>query len=244
MTPEQEQAIAELRARHLAPKQIARQLGLRPAEVSAVLKAQAEQVTAARTAAGEMDPVSQCLVNRNCLATLLTTEVASNLNLLPFAGADKEQKEDMDTGFAVVTVARQPGFNRIVFCNYLVDIWCLGVKDASGPRKVAVEDYKDFIDYAYQPFEGGPVEIPLELAQAIVFGGAEYAAHLGFQPHRDFEKARPLLGEWSGQPALNFGRNGKPFYFVGPYDNPNKILKTLRETVGEGNFDYLIEAPL
>lgn len=68
----------------------------------------------------------------------------------------------------------------------------------------------------------------------------EYAVQLGFSPHSDFEKTRSHLGEWSGEPKIHCGRNGKPFYVSGPYDNPMKILKTLREKVGEGNFDYLM----
>jgi hypothetical protein len=122
-----------------------------------------------------------------------------------------------------------------------VDIWCLGVKDASGPRKLSIADYSDLKDHAYSAFDEDPKAISLELAQAIVLGGVEYAATLGIQPHRDFEKARQLLGTWNGEPKLNFGRDGKPFYISGPYDNPNRILKILRETVGDGNFDYLIQ---
>ncbi|WP_421656838.1 hypothetical protein [Leptothermofonsia sp. ETS-13] len=38
MTPEQIQEIVRLRSQNLAPKQIARQLGLRSAEVTAVIK--------------------------------------------------------------------------------------------------------------------------------------------------------------------------------------------------------------
>ncbi|CAN1212065.1 hypothetical protein TUMEXPCC7403_17800 [Tumidithrix helvetica PCC 7403] len=43
MTPEQTQEIARLRALNLSPKQTARQLGLRPAEVTAFIKAQATE---------------------------------------------------------------------------------------------------------------------------------------------------------------------------------------------------------
>jgi len=40
---------------------------------------------------------------------------------------------------------------------------------------------------------------------------------------------------------LKFGRDGKPFYFQGPYDNTAKIFKALRESVGDGNFNYFVE---
>lgn len=236
MTPEQAQAIADLRARNVAPKQIARQLGLRPAEVSAVIKAQAEQVTAYRVAAGELNPLFQCLVNRNCLDALLPDHLKHDPALALEANADL----DPDAGVAVVTVTRKAGFNRLETATYLVDIWCLGVKDAAVPRILDASTYKDFVDFAYQAFPDGTQEIPLQLAQAIVLGSVDYAARLGFQPHKDFEQARALLGEWDGQPVLNFGKNGKPHYMSGPYDDPLKVLRTLRDTVGEGNFDYVI----
>ncbi len=251
MTPEQAQAIVDLRSRQVAPKQIARQLGLRPAEVTAFLKSQAEQATSARLAAGELNPIWQCLVNRNCLAALTgtaqpllesgaTDDPATTAITAPETDLEDESVFDDGAGFAIVSVARQAGFNRIELATYLVDIWCLGVKDAMEIRIVDPTTYKDFVTFAYEKFPDGATEIPLELAQAIVFGGVEYAAKLGFQPHRDFAKTRSHLGAWSGEPVLNFGRQGKPFYTSGPYDDPLKILKTLRETVGEGNFDYLI----
>jgi len=54
---------------------------------------------------------------------------------------------------------------------------------------------------------------------------------LGFQPHPDFEAAKAHLGTPS-EPLLPiaFGRDGKPFYFSDPYDNPTRIISTLRET--------------
>jgi transcriptional regulator with XRE-family HTH domain len=58
MTPEQIQEIARLRTLNLPPKQIARQLGLRPAEVSAAIRGQAEKATLARIERGELPPLN------------------------------------------------------------------------------------------------------------------------------------------------------------------------------------------
>ncbi len=234
MTPELVQAIVELRAKNLAPKQIARQLGLRPAEVTAALKTLAQQQASDRAATGTLAPVHQCLINQGALPYLQgNADPASE----PAPPADEDNP---DAGIAVIILARTAGFNRLDVCTYLVDFWCLGVKDTSGPRRMDPSEFKDFVDYAYQPFTAGFTEISLDLAQAVVFGALEYAKQLGFEPHRDFAATQPLLGEWSGQPKLQFGRHGQPFYINGPYDNPMKVLKTLRETVGEGNFDYAI----
>ena len=50
---------------------------------------------------------------------------------------------------------------------------------------------------------------------------------------------RPILGS-NTRRTHEFGKNGKPYYFSGPYDNPEKIIAKLRESVGEGNFKYTI----
>jgi hypothetical protein len=236
MTPEQAQAIADLRSRQVSPKLIARQLGLRPAEVSALIKAQATQANVARAAAGELAPVFQCLVNKDCLAHLLTNDTA-----VPAIAPSAAPGDAFGTGFAAVMLARQVGFKRLEVSGYLVDHWCLGVKDTLGPRRMDITGYNQLVNLFFSRFPNGEtVEISVELAQAIVFGAVAYAERLGFSPHRDFAQVREFLGPWDGQPQLTFGREGKPCYCQGPYDNAQKIIKTLTQSVGEGNFNFLI----
>jgi hypothetical protein len=236
MTPEQEQAIADLRLRNVPPKLIARQLGLRPADVSAVIKTHATQAAISREAAGELPPVHQCLVNANCLTALFENHANSGKQ----KKADAIATDNAGARLAVVLVSRNTGFNRIQACTYLVDYFCLGVKNVTGPRNLNPTDYQDFVADAFRAFPIEPEEISLEIAQAIVLGALEYAAQLGLEPHRDFAAARPLLGEWKGEPKLTFGHKGKPLYVNGPYDDPMKIVRTLRQSVGDGNFDYLL----
>lgn len=230
MTPEQHQEVINLRARNLTPKQIARKLGLKVAEVTAIVKGQAQETALTRAAAGELDPVAECLVNANCAKEFLGIDTDLQI----------DDDNEMNRGMAIVSVARKGGYNRLTVCTYLLDLWCLGVKDTLGPRKLDEMDYKKLINAAYRGFPEGTREITLEQAQALVFSAVDYAAQLGLSPHPDFEKLRSHLGEWSGEPKIQCGRNGKPFYMSGPYDNPNKIIKTLRKNVGEGNFDYLM----
>lgn len=69
--------------------------------------------------------------------------------------------------------------------------------------------------------------VPLELAQHLVLGAVEYARSLGFMPHRDFRRTRRALGSWDGPSAITFGKDGKPLYVNGPYDDPERVLATL-----------------
>jgi hypothetical protein len=145
---------------------------------------------------------------------------------------------DDHTGIAAVLVARAGRRGRADVCGFLLDTYCLGVKNALGPRSMGDRrDLLRFTDQYFGAFDDAPVAAPLELAAHLVFGAAEYARGLGFEPHPDFAAAAPYLGEWAGPSAITFGREGRPFYVRGPYDDSRRVLKTLRRTVGEQGFD-------
>jgi hypothetical protein len=221
--------ILALREQKLTPKEIARLLGLRPGEVSALLKLQAERTTMQRQAAGEGDPLLECLAGGS-LATVFPTMLN---RLLP-------AKDDLRSGLFTVVVARQAAYNRISVCSYLVDIWCLGVKNALGPRKMNADAYTEFVRVGSENYLDGYSEITLEQAQAIIFSAIEYARTLGFEPHRDFKAAEAHLGHWDGKLRIQCGYQGRPRYVEGPYDNVARILKTLDESVGPGNYGVLL----
>ncbi len=240
MDSEQTQEILSLRDKKLTPKQIARKMGLKVSEVTGFLKEQAEQVAIACEESAELPPVFECLVNANCLDRLFPPED----ELDPASDKNEDEDDDINSkrgpGFAVVTVTRSPRFNRFITCSYLVDYWCLGVKDASGPRRYNRSEYQRITNLYYDSFIGGSERISLTEAQAIVWGAVEYAEKLGFKPHADFEEAKKYLGEWDREVEIEFGDNGKPLYHSGPYDNPTAIINTLNKSVGEGNYHYII----
>jgi len=235
MSSDYQQDILRLRDRKLSPKQIARQLGLRPSEVSAILQAQAEQVTQERTERGDLHPLRHCLINEGAAQVLLDD-----------SRSQKSRSETTDeligNGLAQIFVTRMDR-NVLLVGSYLVDYWCLGVKNCFGPRKFDQRKYDHLVQQSYSGFEQDGREISLEQAQSIIWGSIAYAAKLGFSPHPDFETAKALLGTPS-QPdqSIVFGRDGKPFYVSGPRDQPTRIIATLREHAGDGNFDYLIQA--
>ncbi len=150
-----------------------------------------------------------------------------------------------DVGIMPVVVARQQEPNRIMFGVYMVDFYCLGIKNAYTRA-----------DYTLNRFErelpdmcaGHPKPCSVELAHEIIYGALEYAEKLGFQPHADFynQKADLMLDPPDSHPRQNnvlFGKDGKPLYISGPYDSEIKsksVINTLMRTCGPGNFDYLV----
>jgi hypothetical protein len=68
-------------------------------------------------------------------------------------------------------------------CGYLVDAYCLGVKNALGPELMDERDLRGFVRRYFSTYHGDPVEAPIDLAREIVFGSVRYARGLGFEPH-------------------------------------------------------------
>jgi hypothetical protein len=222
MTPEQEQEITRLRSRSLSPKQIARQLSLRPAEVTAFIQVQAQGTQLTR----ELPPLHHCLIDEEAAWHLL----------------DRKSKKGKDNsrGLSQIFVTRRERNNYLV-CSYLVDYWCLGVKSTFGPRKMDARKYETIVQQSYDTLDGDYREISLVQAQSIIFGAFDYADRLGLKPDPDFERSKIQLGQRPEQLIeIEFGQNGKPCYVNGPYDNSDKIIDTLRRSVGDGNFDYLM----
>jgi hypothetical protein len=236
MTPDQEQEITRLRSLNLSPKQIARQLALRPAEVSAFIQAQAQASQLNRAAKGELAPLHHCLINESAGNHLLA-HARTNRNLLQHLTSKFKSNDDSVSGLSQIFVT------RVERGTYLVDYWCLGVKSTFGPRKMDAPKYERMIQSSYQTFSEDSQEISLEEAQSIIFGAIDYADRLGFKPDPDFERSKIQLGErYEKLIDIEFGQDGKPFYMDGPHDNPAKVIATLERTVGKENFDYIVQA--
>jgi hypothetical protein len=240
MTAAQQQEIMGLRALNLTPKQIARKLGIKVSEVNTAIQNQAQQITLDRLASGELDPVYQCLASESLIQLLPKNPPENSIKNLLTKIIPVKNNDDIARGLGLVVIARESRYNQITVCSYLLDIWCLGVKDTIPPRTVDRIKFKEFAEALFHPFPGTSQEVPLEVAQGMIFSACEYSESLGFQPHKDFEKSLSHIGNWDGRIRIECGRNGKPFYVNGPHDNPKQIMETLKKSRGEGNFDFML----
>lgn len=218
--------VRELRSRGRTPKEIARATGLRPAEVAPLIRAVAGMLPRAEPA------LIGCWVSRGWSAGL---GIAGHQD---WPGIDAGDGSVGESGLASVLVARGNGGDAVV-CGYLVDTWCLGVKNALGPEPVPRRKLPEFVGQYYGSYVEPPLPAPLDLSRQLVFGAVAYARGLGFEPHPDFAQASGQLGEWDGVCDITFGRDGVPVYIQGPHDDAGKIIKTLRRSVGDGNFHVL-----
>lgn len=145
-----------------------------------------------------------------------------------------------ENGLTPVVVARQQSSDKVIFANYLVDYYCLGVKDALFNANFPLKRFKDNLpDLCH----GEPEECDIGLAHELIYGSIEYARQFGFEPHRDFKLASMVLDPPGAHPSnhhLKFGKDGKPLFIAGPYDNARAIIAQLTRTAGEGNFRYIV----
>lgn len=222
--------VRALREQGRSPKQIARTLGIPPAVIARLVRAMAahDQASAAES------EVVGCWVSAGWSRGL-------TVNGRP-DWADIEDAEDGPSGVACVLTARKDRGSRVSVCGYLVDVYCLGVKNAIGPKVMSERDLYTYRRWFFGAFPDEPLEAPIELAQHLVFGSVEYARPLEFDPHPDFEATASHLGSWTEPSTIEFGRDGKPHYVEGPYDNANRILETLSRTLGRDQFLFLVGA--
>lgn len=227
--------VRELREAGRAPKDIARALGVRPAVVTPLVQ------SIARQAAPAEPELVGCWVSPGW-CTGLTVDGHEDW-------PDLSRLDNGTNGLAGVVVARRHRLQKVSACGYLVDTYCLGVKDVVGPRVMQEHDLPAFLRQFFVAFDVddigplfAPLPAPLDLARHLVWGAVDYARELGFQPAPGFQRAAGHLGPWEETSAITFGRDGMPMYVQGPYDDPNRVFRTLTKSVGEDNFHYLIVA--
>ena len=147
-------------------------------------------------------------------------------------------------GITPVIIVRQQDPEKVIFAVCMVDLFCLGVKDAYANGDFSQAKFMRELPHMCI---NAPEPCSIELAHEIIYGGLEYAQRLGFQPHRDFtaQFCDQVLDPPESHPRTNqvkFGKDGKPFFISGPNDDERKIksvLNTLARTAGEGNFDFV-----
>ena len=141
-----------------------------------------------------------------------------------------------ETGVAQAFVVRQMPNLKYLVGVYLVDVFCLGVKDTFVRFGFGYKEFNAFIRRSPMQFH----EVDYEHVRSIVLGAAEYARQLGFEPHEDWANSKSIIeSERSFDRKFKFGKDGEPFYIQGPFDDAKTIMTRLAPLVKQGKAHYL-----
>jgi len=151
-----------------------------------------------------------------------------------------------DDGLGPLVVSRELSANSVAAAVFLLDVYCLGVKDVWSALFNRAEYDLRFFPEAFS--RSDPVDMQPECARKLVEGAVAYAADLGFAPGGDYRRSRMIFGDIDPNACtrtFTYGRQGKPFFVAGTHDSAVRcrdILATLEARCGPDGFDYLIGA--
>ena len=149
-----------------------------------------------------------------------------------------------EDGIGQLILARREAEGQLIYGVYLVDVFCLGVKDAfwqagsPGQFKELVEKINENSGQKLKP------ATPAALVK-IIQGAVEFAKSFGFAPHSDYRHTAMLLSGIDPAACLEeyaFGKNGKPVYFQGPYESVAQATAIRQRIIAAGG-DYTVMAP-
>lgn len=147
-----------------------------------------------------------------------------------------------EKGLGIVVLSRINERGSIAVASYLIDPYCLGVKDCSS-RLVEFNEYQDLIEQLRRGCE--VMAVTPNYVKTLIVQAVDYAKDLGFKPHADFSKAGKMLNGISLDPTLEFvfGKNGKPTYVQGGLESVKEarnIVVTLMTGAGKDNCDICL----
>ena len=149
-----------------------------------------------------------------------------------------------DDGLGWVVLSRQLPNGSIAFAMFLVDRYCLGVKNVTADITSRF-DYDSRIAHKMRHRLGARPMSPAA-ARSLVEQAVAYAHSWGLAPHPDYHRAGLLFGNIDAaecREQFEFGKDGKPFFIAGPNDDQARcrhILATLAEHGGPDGFHYLM----
>jgi len=152
-----------------------------------------------------------------------------------------------DSGCGYLVVSRFKADGRVETGFFLLDMFCLGVKDAGFHCFNSMADYQESLIDRLFP-DGDPVRMSPAAARKLTEDAISYARGLGFSPGADYKKASRVFGGITTADCdeqFIFGKDDKPFYIQGPSDSParaERILRALDARCGKGGYHYIVAA--
>ncbi len=148
--------------------------------------------------------------------------------------------EWQEAGMAHIIVTRVRPSGNLVMASFLVDTFCLGVKDAGYHENITSADFEEYLNNYKKGL--GLEEISYNEAHNIIYGAIAFAEEGGIKPVKEFDPAGYVLEEDTDNIPLieyDFGKNGKHFLIVNPDRKEMPYYHILKKNLGD-DFDFVM----
>jgi hypothetical protein len=146
-----------------------------------------------------------------------------------------------ELGIGTVILARGVTRHHLAVGIFLLDVFCLGIKDAMF-KSLEGDELELYVEVtnAGSP----PVSLQPSDARKLLRDLAAWSQSIGFPPHRDFAAVERIFGDVSvdeGEADFAFGRDGKPVYIPGPFESATVVrrrVEQLQKHLGDDGFEF------
>jgi hypothetical protein len=134
-------------------------------------------------------------------------------------------------GLGILVVARGLTPEHVGIAIFLIDMFCLGVKDVTF-KWIGAEEFA----FHVEKLGGASPLVPVDpsYGRKLLRDVVAWSQSKGFPPHRDFAVVAPILADVNTDTCdeiFRFGRDGKPFYMPGPKESVALIRRRLEQAV-------------
>lgn len=150
-----------------------------------------------------------------------------------------------ESGTASIFVSRIHTNGNVTFAMYLIDLFCLGIKESLYYFNQTKRDYNNFLNKMKENVRIEKVDYLL--VHNIIFAAIEYADELGFKPTKHFTSvSQYILEEDTDEVELmdiSCGCNGKPMFIKTEFmsnGEAKRVIAQLDRSVGKGNYSVIL----
>lgn len=145
---------------------------------------------------------------------------------------------DIDsTGMAIILITRCHSQGKYSIGEFLVDSYCLGVKDSNAMLRYNEWEYSELLKH-FKDLK----KISYEEAHNRIYGAIEFAEEGGISPSRTWQTNQYFLEEDTDEIPLieyPYGKDGKHLLVAKSHLEASMYLPILKANLGD-NFDYII----
>lgn len=144
-------------------------------------------------------------------------------------------------GESIVLVVRRHVKETYTIGVYLIDTFCLGLKDSYYYFSIDKIDYDNLLERFRR--NESLEKISYNEAHNMIFGAIAFAEEAGITPSNSFELTQYLLEEDTEDVPLieyDYGKNGEHFLCANNRLELNRYLPLLDKNLGKGNYHYIV----